>query len=172
MVVQESAECFFQWKALTPSDVILFLTVVVALFGPRLWKCVDDRRNTSVLSASVIQLLVNLKQDLVRIRDERNGKAGVAREDSEKIEFSATSIGEVSHYFYVFEDIVMPNLVALRLPRNSLTVELFDHYRKNIEVCKSKGHLSYATVTLLLSRVDAAIHELSEKKKYCRGVNA
>lgn len=164
MAVQESAECFFRWQAITPSDVILFLTVVVALFGSRIWKWVDDRRNTSVLSAAVIQLLINLKQDLVRIRDERNGKAGVAREDSEKIDFSPTSIGEVSHYFYVFEDLVMPNLVALRLPRNSLTVELFDHYRKNIEVCKSKGHLSYATVTFLISRIDAAIHELSGRK--------
>jgi len=170
--VQESAECFFQWKALTPSDVILFLAVVVALYGPRIWKCVDDRRNTSVLSAAVIQLLVNLKQDLVRIRDERNGKDGVAREDSEQIKFSATSIGEVSHYFYVFEDLVMPNLVALRLPRSSSTVELFDHYRKNIEVCKSKGHLSYATVTRLISRIDAAIDELSGKNKGRRGVNA
>uniref|UniRef100_UPI002587FCF2 hypothetical protein n=1 Tax=Alcanivorax sp. TaxID=1872427 RepID=UPI002587FCF2 len=105
--------CFFEWEPITPGNVILFLAVLVALFGPRIWKAVDDSRNRKSLKAAITQLLESLKTDLVRIRDERND----GLEEASKVQFSETSIGEISHYFYIFEDMVMPNLVLLKVPK-------------------------------------------------------
>lgn len=150
--------CFFEWEPITTGNVILIFAVLVALFGPRIWKVVDDRRNRESLKAAINQLLESLKTDLIRIRDERNGDL----EEGAKVQFSETSIGEISHYFYVFEDMVMPNLVLLKISKKSSVVGLFDSYRKNIEVCRSKGHLAINTVNILISKIEDSIGELSK----------
>jgi hypothetical protein len=148
---------FFVWKPLKPSDVFVLLAVLVALFGERIWRCVDGNRRRTQIRLVIVHFLKNLQSDLLRIRDERND----TQNPEEHIEFSHTSLSEVSHYYHLFQDLILPNLEFLSLSINSKTIDLFDHYRKNIETAKSKGHLTRATVDKLLERIDEAINELS-----------
>lgn len=136
----------------------------MALFGGRIWKFVDARRKRSVVRQVLTQLLANLKHDLIVIRDERNKSSSEdQRSTKEQIEFSQTSQAEVSHYFDLLKDLVVPNLEELQLPKQSKVVELFDHYRKNIEAINRKKTLTLGTLNELIRRIDEAVGELSER---------
>ena len=140
-----------------PSDIILLFAALVALFGERMWGRLDTRTRRRQLREVLVHSLENLKSDLNRIRNDRNQPAA----ENSHIEFDETSISEVSHYFDLFQNLVLPNLEAIRLPRGSRTIEFFDHYKKNVETANSKGYLTCATVDRLLERIDEAIDELS-----------
>jgi hypothetical protein len=117
-----------------------------------------------VVRQVLTQLLANLKHDLIVIRDERNKSSSEdQRSTKEQIEFSQTSQAEVSHYFDLLKDLVVPNLEELQLPKQSKVVELFDHYRKNIEAINRKKTLTLGTLNELIRRIDEAVGELSER---------
>ena len=144
-------------------DWLLLSAILVALFGGRIWKFVDARRKRSVVRQVLTQLLENLKHDLLVIRDERNKSSEDQPSAKGLIEFSQTSQAEVSHYFDLFKDLVVPNLEELHLPKQSKVIELFDHYRKNIEAINRKRTLTLGTVNELIRRVDEAVGELSAR---------
>jgi len=153
----------FQWAPLTPSEVLLLLAVLVALFGERLWRMIDNCRQRAQLKVAIVQLLRNLRGNVIRTRDERNQLKGEGDDREQKVAFSSTSIGEISHYFPLMERLVLSNLDILRLPRESKTMDLLDHYRMNIEVMErpTEKFLTRGTVDKLIERIDSAISELS-----------
>ena len=153
----------FKWAPLTPSDVLLLLAVLVALFGERLWRMVDNSCKRAQLKLAVVQLLKNLRKNVIRIRDKRNQSETGDVDQNKKVLFSSTSAGEISHYFPLMESLVLSNLDILKLPSESKTIDLLDHYRMNIEVLerRTEKHLTLGTVNKLIERVDSAISELS-----------
>ena len=109
---------FFVWKPLDPSDVLVFMAVLVALFGERIWRLVDGKRRKTQIRRVLVHLLHNLRSDLLRIRDERND----TQDTKGHICFSPTSLSEVSHYYHLLQDLILPNLELLSLPRGSKTI--------------------------------------------------
>jgi len=89
-------------KPLETGDLLVLVSVLIALFGERWWKVIDTRKRRTRIRGILSQLLGNLSQSLVRIRDERNNEA------DKDLKFSSTSKVEISHYFKYFELIVLP----------------------------------------------------------------
>lgn len=150
---------FFEWSPLGPDDILVLAALLVALFGERVWRFRDARRRAEQLRTVIVQMLKNLKQDLERTR----GNVTSDETDDQRaiVSFSPTQLAEISHYFYLLQDVIIPNLDILNLPGGSKTIDLFDHYKKNLEAAKEKKHLTRATVNKLLGRIDQAIDELS-----------
>ena len=145
---------YIRWIPLEPGDLLILGSVLIALFGERLWKCVDTRRRRKRIRAVLSQLLGNLRFNLIRIRDVRNEAS------AKDLKFSSTSNAEISHYFVYFEHIVLPNLDALSASAQSVIVELFDHYRMNMAAIEGKGTLTMETTNRLIERIDTAIDAL------------
>jgi len=122
----------------------------------------QDREETGkLLRQTVSQCLSYFLRDLERIASkERNPSAGP--EDDALIRFSLTSVSEIGHYYRLFTDAVVPNLLVLSLPSPSKTIEFFDHYAKNLEKVRTENHLMRSTVNNLIERAKAAIAELSQ----------
>ena len=156
--------CLFKWEALSPQDILVMIAILVALFGERLWKLWDGHKKQRMLKMVTSQCLANFKSDLIRIRDNRNDSLNSKQtSDKQHVDFSHTSKSEIGHYYDLFIDLIVPNIVTLRLPKNSKTIEFFDNYKKNLEKIKAEEYLELGTVNRLLDRVDEALNELSAK---------
>lgn len=129
----------------------MLVSVLIALFGERWLKVVDARKRRTRIRGILSQLLGNLRESLVRVRDERNNEA------DKDLMFSLTSKSEVSHYFKYFEGIVLPDIDALGDLAQPVVIELFDHYQMNVAAIEGKGMLRRSTTNELLKRIDNAI---------------
>jgi hypothetical protein len=145
------------------SDWLTLSAVVVALFGERLWRLRDNRRKKKGAHAIIKNNLQQLKSDVLRIRDERNRDKN---KETDMIIFSATSFSEVNGYYFLFSDLLLPNLVELELSKYPATIEFFIHYKINMETIRKreseqrdKGGLTLATVNKLLERLENTIRE-------------
>lgn len=157
MATHEICDCICQAGGWSIASTLTLLAVFVALFGERMWKLFDGKRKRSVVRQVLIQLLESAKENLERIRDERNRND----ESNSSIKFSDTSMGEIEHYADLLQTLIIPNLVDLKLPENSKTVQLLNQIRQNISVARKKGFLKEVTVNALISDTSSAISELS-----------
>jgi len=146
------------------SDWLTFFAILVALFGERVWHCVDNHRKRKEAKVIIKSNLEQLKRDLLRIRDERNrGKIN----NTDRIIFDGTSFSEVNGYYFLFSDLLLPNLDKFELSKYPATIEFFNHYKINMETIRKRqldnrtgiGFLTLATVNRLLERLENAIKE-------------
>lgn len=145
------------------SDWLMLSAVLVALFGGRLWRFCDNLRKKKEARAIIKNNLQQLKSDLLRIRDERNS---YKKKETDRIIFNVTSFSEVNGYYFLFSDLLLPNLVQLELSKYPATIEFFIHYKINMETIREResqkagtGALTLATVNKLLERLENTIHE-------------
>jgi hypothetical protein len=145
------------------SDWLTLSAVLVALFGGRLWRFCDNRRKKKEARAIIKNNLQQLKSDLLRIRDRRNSDK---MKKTDMIIFNVTSFSEVNGYYFLFSDLLLPNLVQLELSKYPETIEFFIHYKINMETIREResqqsgtGALTLATVNKLLERLENTIHE-------------
>ena len=110
------------------SDWLTLSAVLVALFGGRLWRFCDNRRKREEARAIIKNNLQQLKSDLLRIRDERNSDK---KKETDIIIFNVTSFSEVNGYYFLFSDLLLPNLVQLELSKYPATIQFFIHYKIN-----------------------------------------
>ena len=160
----------FEWKSLTPQEIIMLAAILVALFGEKVWKKIEKGNKKKNIKNILIVPLDQLRKDLLRIRNVRNTWEGEGKRPSNtQISFSQTSFDEVKNYFYLFTDIVIPYIDYLDFPKDPKTIEFFTHYKCNIETLKSRiekngGWLTLGTVDNLLTRLNMAVKELSQQK--------
>ena len=140
-------------------DIITFLAVCVALFGPGIWGHLGSEAKRKNLKPIIKSNLEQLKSDITRIIEERNSHS------SDKIVFSATCFSEISGYYFLFQDILIPNAEKLKLKDYPKTIDFFSHYKMNVDTLRARrneagnSRLTRATVELLLERLQKAIHE-------------
>ena len=145
------------------SDWLTLLAILAALFGERVWRFVDNRKKKNEARVIIKNNLEQLKADLLRIRDERNsGKTNA----TDTIIFNSTSFSEVNGYYFLFSDLLLPNLSQFELSKYPATIEFFNHYKINMETIRKResdrvgtGALTSATVNKLLERLENAIKE-------------
>lgn len=147
-----------------------FLAVLVALFGERLWKHIDkiaNRERAKATAKAIIKPnLEQLRSDLIRIRDQRN--VGNKNDEASWIIFDSTSFSEVNGYYFLFSDVMLPNMELLEMSRFSNAIEFFNHYKINMETIRQRLEEPYAqkgltlgTVNKLMERLEKTIKELS-----------
>jgi len=144
---------------------LTFVAILVALFGERIWRFLDSRSKKKEAVAIIKHNLEQLRSDLVRIRDERNAGRTNA---TDAIIFNSTSFSEINGYYFLFSDLLLPNLDQFELSKYPSTIEFFNHYRINIETIRKReedrmgtGALTLATVNKLIERLENAIKEFS-----------
>jgi hypothetical protein len=145
---------------------LTLIAILVALFGERMWRYFDTKKKKTEVRLIIKQSLELLKFNLLRIRDERNsGK----NNDTDKIIFDRTSFSEVNGYYFLFLNLLLPNMEQLELSKYPATIEFFNHYKINIETIRSRSEnndgiaaLRLATVNRLISRLENAIGEFNK----------
>ena len=118
-------------------------------------------KTRKLLKRTIRECLENFGPNVIQIRDARNPPS--AGNDNAHIQFSPTSLSEIGHYYDLFLDVVVPNLLILDLPEGSRTIKFFNEYKKNLEAIKAKGHLFRGTVDKLIAMAEDAIRELSDE---------
>ena len=74
------------------SDWLTLLAILVALFGERIWRFIDNRKKKNEVRAIIKNNLEQLRADLLRIKDERNsGKTNA----TDTIIFNSTSLQDI-----------------------------------------------------------------------------
>ncbi len=140
-------------------EILTFLAICVALFGPWVWGYIDSKAKRRHLKPIIISNLEQLKSDLKRIIEKRN------KDSRDKIIFSATCFSEISGYYFLLHEILIPNAEKIKLRNYPKTIDFFNHYKINIDTLKGRknsagnSRLSRATVDLLLQRLESAINE-------------
>jgi len=152
-----NAEAVLNW--------LTFIAIVVALFGERIWRRVDSKNKKREAVLIIRKNLEQLRADLLRIRDERNSSA---KSDGDTIIFNSTSFSEVNGYYFLFSDLLLPNMEHFGLSKYPATIEFFNHYKINMETVRKReedrtgtGSLTLATVNKLVKRLEGAIQEFS-----------
>ena len=145
---------------------LTLVAILVALFGERIWKYFDKKAKIKQSKIIIKKNLEQLKSDLFQIRDKRNP---TAKKDTDGVLFGVTSFSEINGYYFLFSDLLLPNLVELELSKYPATIEFFNHYKINIETIKRRaedvpdgGILTLATVNKLIQRLEAAIQEFAD----------
>jgi len=136
---------------------LTLFAILVALFGERIWRFIDNRKKKNEVRAIIKNNLEQLKADLLWIRDARNrGKTNA----TDTIIFNSTSFSEVNGYSFLFSDLLLPNLDQFELSKYPATIEFFNHYKINMETIRKResdrvgtGLLTLATVNKLLGRL-------------------
>ncbi len=141
----------------------MLVAILVALFGERIWRFYDNRSKKKEARAIIKHNLEQLKSDLLRIRDERNSDK---KKETDMIVFNSTSFSEVNGYYFLFSDLLLPNLVQFELSKYPATIEFFNHYKINMETIRKReqdttGTLTLATVNKLFERLENAIKEFA-----------
>ena len=144
---------------------LTLIVIFVALFGERIWRYFDTQKKKKEARIIIKQNLEQLKFDLLRIRDVRNaGK----NNDTDSIIFNSTSFSEVNGYYFLFSDLLLPNMEQLELSKYPTTIEFFNHYKINMETIRKReedrvgtGALTLATVNRLISKLENAIGEFN-----------
>lgn len=144
---------------------LTLIAILVALFGERIWRYFDTKKKKTEARVIIKQNLEQLKSDLLRIRDVRNADK---KNDTDSIIFNSTSFSEVNGYYFLFSDLLLPNIEQLELSKYPATIEFFNHYKINIETIRKRdedrvgtGALTLATVNKLISRLENAIGEFN-----------
>ena len=144
---------------------LTLIAILVALFGERIWRYFDTKKKKVEARVIIKHNLEHLKYDLLRIRDERNADK---KNDTDSIIFNSTSFSEVNGYYFLFSDLLLPNIEQLELSKYPATIEFFNHYKINIETIRKReedrvgtGALTRATVNKLISRLENAIGEFN-----------
>jgi len=157
-------------------DWLILVAILVAIFGERIWRYFDTKKNKTAARTIIKQNLEHLKSDLLRIRDVRNvGK----QNDADNVIFNSTSFSEVNGYYFLFSDLLLPNMEQLELSKYPATIEFFNHYKINMETIRKRedragtGVLTLGTVNNLISRLERAIGEfdrVSEDAYVCKKI--
>ena len=144
------------------SNWLILITIFVALFGERSWKFIDKRSKRKEVRVIIKRNLQQLNSDLIRIRDERNQR------EAPMVIFNSTSFSEVNGYYFLFSQILLPNLAELELSKYPNTIDFFIHYKINMETIRIReqnrpgtGKLTLETVDRLLSKLNNSIREFS-----------
>ena len=144
---------------------LTLIAILVALFGERIWRYFDTKKKKVEARVIIKHNPEHLKYDLLRIRDERNADK---KNDTDSIIFNSTSFSEVNGYYFLFSDLLLPNIEQLELSKYPATIEFFNHYKINIETIRKReedrvgtGALTRATVNKLISRLENAIGEFN-----------
>jgi hypothetical protein len=138
-------------------DFITFLAVLVALFGARIWRFVDNIKKRKETQAIIRTNLMQLHADLMRMIDENKFAATLI--------FDKASFSEVNGYDFLFTNLMLPNMVEFELSGYPSTIKFFNHYRINMEAIKKRletegtGHLSMGSLTSMMKKLEAAIAE-------------
>ena len=138
-------------------DFITFAAVLVALFGARIWRFVDNGRRKKETRAIILTNLMQLHTDLARMIDENKFAPTLI--------FDKASFSEVNGYDFIFTNLLLPNLVEFELSCYPGTIKFFNHYRINMETIKKRletegtGHLSMGSLTSMMAKLEAAITE-------------
>jgi hypothetical protein len=138
-------------------DFITFLAVLVALFGARIWRFVDNIKKRKETETIIRSNLMQLQSDLMRMIDENKFAATLM--------FDKASFSEVNGYDFLFTNLLLPNLVEFELSCYPSTIKFFNHYRINMEAIKKRletegtGHLSMGSLTSMMKKLEAAIAE-------------
>jgi hypothetical protein len=88
-------------------DFITFLAVLVALFGARIWRFVDNIKKRKETETIIRSNLMQLQSDLMRMIDENKFAATLM--------FDKASFSEVNGYDFLFTNLLLPNLVEFEL---------------------------------------------------------
>lgn len=140
-------------------DILTLAAISVALFGPYIWRILANIARKKQIIPIVKKNLEQLDSDLRRIVEERNNNSDY------NIIFNKTSFCEVSNYYFLFSDILIPNSEQLKLSNYPKAIEFFNHYKMNMDTLRArKGNdgassLTRATVDLLLQRLENTIKE-------------
>lgn len=144
-------------------DVLIFLTVLVALFGERCWKRIDSKRREVVITKTLKGSLLDFQTILVRIRDNRNsGKANL----NDQIIFDTTSFSEIQTQDFLFKKLFLKN-EDVDFSKYPNVFNFFNNYlinRETLENRRAEGScaLTRATVDRLLDFLKGAIEELNQ----------
>ncbi len=154
-------------------NILTLVVICIALFGPGIRKLFIDRSKLRHIKPTILSSLEQLKMDLKRIVEERNNNA------VDIINFNKTSYCEISNYYFLFSDILIPNAEQIKLSNYPKTIDFFNHYKINMDTLEARkdddgaSSLTRATVDLLMQRLENAINEfqytLSTKKKLKKG---
>ena len=98
---------------------VAILAVVISLVGPRLWIWVDRRNKATRVKRLMLDNLEQLKNNLIRIRDERNKPSGAPEQ---RIYFDATSISEIGGYEYLYKSLFINNVSDIDITKYPHTV--------------------------------------------------
>ena len=149
-------------------NILTLVVICIALFGPGIRKSLANIAKKRQINPIVRMNLDQLKKDLSRIVEKRNNNA------SDKITFSKTSFCEISNYYFLFSDILIPNAEQLKLADYPKTIDFFIHYKMNMDTLKARkddtgdSSLTRATVDLLLQRLENAINDFRSPIKLKR----
>lgn len=140
-----------------PTEVILnwltFMAILVALFGERLWKYCDNRIKKKEIGAIIKQNLEQLQSKLLKIR-------------IDTIAFGHAPSSEIDGYYFLFSDLLLPNVVQFKLRKYPKTIDFFIYYKINMETIRKNKEatmagLTHEMVDKLLVRLGDAIKEFS-----------
>ncbi len=141
---------------------LTLIAILAALFGERLWKHFDKNAKTKQAKVIIKKNLEQLKFNLLRIRDERSQ----AKKDTDSVFFDVTSFSEINGYYFLFSDLLLPNMEELELSKYPATIDFFIHYKINMETIRKRAEnssftpaLTLGTVNNLVQRLEAAIQE-------------
>ena len=138
---------------------ILTLTaILIAFFGHRIWRSWDNKIKKAHVKVIMRENLKQLKNDFNRIRKERNN-------DSPDIKFDPTSFSEISGYYFLFSELLLPNVEQLKLSEYPNTIEFFIHYKINMETIKARQEriIAQGNATKLASLTKNTVDNLLEK---------
>ena len=147
---------------MTITDWIIASAVLVALFGDRIWRWIDKLHKKSQIKTIINQSLHQLKNDLNKKRTNVD----------KQVEISETFFSEISGYYFLFADLILPNMQVLNLNKFPKTIEFFNHYKINIEEIRNRferikgkkekrSYITMNTFNKLIERLDDAINEFN-----------
>lgn len=142
--------------------LLTLIAILIAFFGHRIWGFIDNCRKMKHVKAIMLENLGQLRSDLIRIIEKRNTP------NSNSITFNPTSLSEISGYYYLFSELLLPNLEQLKLSAYPKTIRFFNHYKINMETLKVRYDISHTnssaltrgTVNNLLTELEQSIEEL------------
>jgi len=139
-------------------DFLTLGAILVALFGARIWRFVDNMRRKQETKTIILSNLTQLQSDLTRMIEDNKFATTLM--------FDKASFSEVNGYDFLFTNLLLPNLVEFELSCYPSTIKFFNHYRINMEAIKKRletegtGHLSMGSLTSMMKKLEAAITEL------------
>lgn len=147
-------------------DSLTVFALVVALFGPRLWKWIDSGAKKEAIDILLFDNLCLLYNLLRRIRYVDNTGE---RKPDDNVVFIETHISEITGYEYLFKDVMLVQTDVIDLKDYQKVTRFFSHYMINIQTLKSRldkdrSKLKSKTVDRLISYLDEAICELKVNK--------
>lgn len=150
--------------SITIQNWLLFITILVALFGERFWRWKDGEKKEKIVTSLLRDGLSKFKNIIIRIRDERSNN-GSKTNPKDQIAFSETSFSEIITQDFLFNNLFLSSNHELTFTKYPNTFKLFYNYqiqRETLRERKAIGtcYLTRETIDQLIDYLEKAISEL------------